>query len=160
MAYQGIQQDIEKRVADRLKELEDLDLMPHQAQRLAAKHRSDLQEYVNFAQQQDAQSQEAGLRQKVSEKMAGIYGVPVSELAGFRFLEDMERHAKLLARVQKAEQAAEADKKGRVGPQKFDQSNPRPRGGGRAGYVEKLRKGEALPSAAEIDRLTAQYLNR
>ena len=160
MAYQDIQKDINTRVAQRVRSYEEQGWLPEQARRAGEDYRGDLQEYIKYAQQVHSQSQEAGLRQQVAERMSQIYGVPASELAGFERVNDMERHAKLLQRLQKYEQATEADKKGRVGPQKFDQSNPRPRGGGRAGYVERLRKGDALPSAAEIDRLTAGYLNR
>ena len=45
----------------------------------------------------------------------------------------------------------------RPGTESFDAGAPRASAGGPKSYLDNLKSGEALPSAAEIDRITARY---
>ena len=55
--------------------------------------------------------------------------------------------------------AAEKREADKPGTESFDTGAPRTRAGGPKNYLDNLKNGEPLPSAADIDRITARYLN-
>ena len=69
--------------------------------------------------------------------------------------ENMEDMAELLYR----RQAMEATEAAQVGTEVYASGKTSAGAGGAASYVQKLKTGAELPSAEEIDRLTAGYLN-
>jgi hypothetical protein len=61
-------------------------------------------------------------------------------------------------RLQQLQQQVERLTRGQVPAQYYPQPGGAGRVGGPSTYAQRLKSGQPLPSAAEIDRLTAQYL--
>jgi len=123
-------------------------LSAEDALRIAKRH------YVTKAEVM-AQSQLERDRQTAAEYVGQKYRVsPEALMSGTSGEHMMEIAQRIIL-----EQRIAALERGRVQPQRFD-SGSSARAGGALNYAELLKKGGALPSAAEIDRLTAKYLQQ
>jgi len=134
-------------------EITSSDLFQRQADR-----EKEQEDAVQTKETQSSQAQEAAMLQQAGKVMAALSigkeaGIDPNLLIDDATLNDVPM-MELRARELRLEQA-EADKPGQ---ESFDSGRGTAATAGSSSYVQKLKSGEVLPAAAEIDRLTAKYL--
>ncbi|MDP2662633.1 MAG: hypothetical protein Q8R28_18095 [Dehalococcoidia bacterium] len=133
----------------------DIDMAPlvREYEGVLAEKRSARQE-VKAAQVQ-AQLRAANQQAKVvvATRFSEEYGMPLHELMALDSPALMEAKAQLY----KATHERDAERKKRVRPTRMAAPGRRGASGTKT-YMDKLKSGDDLPSAAEIDRMTSRYL--
>ena len=116
-----------------------------------AREESQRQRERGAHQQMLAQGEQVG-RVLAANDLATEFGLKVDDLMKD---DDLSNYTEMREKAwQLYKTKMDADKKG---TEKFDSAQVTPSKGAKS-YIDRLRTGEALPSAAEIDRLTAKYL--
>ena len=93
-----------------------------------------------------------------AKDLARTYGLPEESLQGFTTIDQMEKYAKVAGSQDKRITALEQGTRNEAAPVQQYASQGGTGSAGNGSYVEKLKRGEALPSSNEIDRITAKYL--
>lgn len=98
-----------------------------------------------------------------ARELSRIHGVSVESLQKFPSIESMTEHAQMAGGIQKRltalEQKTGQESRNEAAPVQQYSEQGRPGGGGKgnSAYVQSLKNGGALPSSAEIDKLTEKF---
>ena len=132
------------------------------AQAIAQVHRQERAGALQRELAIRAEFQAAQRGQQEAQEVAKQYNINPSALAGVTGRENMVKFAGLVRYMgeerRKTEARLAALEKGRVPEQQFA-SGAGQGGVGNEDYATRLKSGKALPSAAEIDRMTARFAN-
>lgn len=101
------------------------------------------------------QQQYIAEKNQAMQKLHAESGVPIELLEQFDKYKPMKAFSDQYKMINELKNRVGSVEQSRVPSQEYVDG---PGGSGNVPYVERLKNGEALPSAAEIDRITAQYL--